>query len=159
MCDRALALDVGRPGLEPDHVLLLELELGGVLDGDDPLVGGDERRQHVERGRLAGAGAAGDDDVEPAAHAGVEELGGAPGQRAEVDQVLHRERVGGELADGQRRAVDGQRRDDRVDAAAVGQAGVDHRAGLVDATADPGDDLVDDATQVRLVGELARRRR
>ena len=44
-----------------------------------------------------------------------------------------------------------------VDPAAVGQAGVDHRAGLVDAAADPGDDLVDGAAQVRLVGERARR--
>ena len=52
------------------------------------------------------------------------------------------------------RAVDGQRRDDGVDAAAVGQAGVDHRAGLVDAAADAGHDLVDRAAQVGLVGEL-----
>ena len=63
MVDRALALDVGRARLEPHDVVLLELELGGVLDGDDALVVGDERRQHVERRRLAGAGAAGDDDV------------------------------------------------------------------------------------------------
>ncbi len=65
-----------------------------------------------------------------------------------------RERVGGELADGQRRAVDGQRRDDGVDTAAVGEAGVHHRAGLVDAAADPGHDLVDGPAQVRLVGEV-----
>ena len=35
-------------------------------------------------------------------------------------------------------AVERDRRDDRVDPAAVGQAGVDHRAGLVDAPARPG---------------------
>ena len=36
--DRALALDVGRAGLEAQHVVLVQPELGGVLDGDDPLV-------------------------------------------------------------------------------------------------------------------------
>ena len=41
--DRALALDVRRAGLEPEHVPLVELELGGVLDRDDPLVVRDRR--------------------------------------------------------------------------------------------------------------------
>ena len=50
--------------------------------------------------------------------------------------------------------VERQRRDDRVDAGAVGQAGVDQRRGLVDAPADPGDDAVDDPAQV-LVGDEA----
>ena len=39
----ALALDVGRPRLERDHVRLLEPQLGVVLDGDDPLAGRDAR--------------------------------------------------------------------------------------------------------------------
>src|SRR5439155_24445981 len=43
--------------------------------------------------------------------------------------------------------------DDRVDAAAVWKPRVDHRLGLVDAPADLGHHLVDDAPQVRLVGE------
>src|SRR3972149_3168494 len=38
--DRALALDVGRPGLEGHHVLLPGLELGGVLDRLVPLRAG-----------------------------------------------------------------------------------------------------------------------
>ena len=73
--DLTLALDVRRAGLEGQHVLLVELELLGVLDGDDALVVGDERRQHVERRRLTGAGTAGDHDVEAALDAGLEELG------------------------------------------------------------------------------------
>ena len=48
----------------------------------------------------------------------------------------------------------GERVDDRVDTGAVGQAGVDHRRRLVDATADLAHDLVDDAPEVRLVDEL-----
>ncbi len=55
-------------------------------------------------------------------------------------------------------AVDRQRRDDRVDAAAVGQAGVDHRRGFVDPPADRRDDLLDDPEQVPLVLEAHRRR-
>src|SRR3954468_15960074 len=47
--DRALALDVRWPRLQPDDVLLLQLELDGVLDGDDPLAVRDERGQHVEQ--------------------------------------------------------------------------------------------------------------
>ena len=62
--DLALALDVRRAGLEREHVVLVELELLGVLDGDDALVGRDERRQHVEGRRLAGTGTAGHDDVQ-----------------------------------------------------------------------------------------------
>ena len=62
--DLALALDVRRPRLERDHVLLLELELGGVLDRDDALVARDEGRDRVQRRRLTGAGTAGDEDVQ-----------------------------------------------------------------------------------------------
>ena len=47
----------------------------------------------------------------------------------------------------------GQRRNDRVHAAAVGQAGIDHRRMLVDAAADAGDDPLNDLQQVLVVGE------
>ena len=46
-----------------------------------------------------------------------------------------------------------QRRDDGVDAGAVGQAGVDHRRRLVHAAPDRGDDPVDDAHDVVVVLE------
>ena len=74
-----------------------------------------------------------------------------------ADQVRVGERVRRELSDGQHRAVERHRRDHGVDPGAVGQAGVDQRAGLVDAPADAADDLVDDAAQVRLVAEARRR--
>jgi hypothetical protein len=86
-------------------------------------------------------------------HAGLQEPGRVGVEGAEADQVVDLERVGGELPDGQERAADGQRVDHRVDPGAVGQAGVDHRGGLVDAPADLGHDLVDDAPQVGLVDE------
>src|SRR5207244_4964056 len=126
---------VGGPGREVDDVGLLELELGRVLDGDDALTVGDERRQDVQVGRLAGAGTARDEDVELAPDAGLENDGQVEREGPEVDQVLHRERVGGELPDRQHRAVNGQRRDDGVHAGPVWEAGVDHGGRLVDAAA------------------------
>src|SRR5207248_11619531 len=75
------------------------------------------------------------------------------GDRAEPEQGVDGEHVGGELADGEEGTADRKRMDDRVDAGAVGQAGVDHRCRLVDAPPDLGDDLVDDAAHVRLVDE------
>ena len=74
-------------------------------------------------------------------------------QRAEPDHVVEVEPLLAELADRDERARQRQRRDDRVDAAAVGQARVDHRRRLVDAPPDLRDDLVDDPAQVRLVVE------
>ena len=35
--DGALAFDVGRAALQARHVLLLDLQFGGVFDGDDAL--------------------------------------------------------------------------------------------------------------------------
>ena len=149
----ALAFDVGRAGLQPDHVGLLELELGRVLDGDDPLVGRDERRQDVEQRRLAGAGAAGDEDVEPGPHRRAQELEHRLGQAVGPQQVLAAQRVALELTDREVGAVDGQRLDDGVDAGAVGQAGVHHRRRFVDPAAHRRDDAVDDLQQVPVVLE------
>ena len=36
--DLSVAFDVGRASLEADHVLLVQLQLDGILDGDDALV-------------------------------------------------------------------------------------------------------------------------
>src|SRR5262245_24071132 len=151
--DRALAFDVGRPRLERHDVLLAELELGRVLDRHDPLVVGDERGEDVQGRGLAGARAAGDEDVQAGLHAGAEEVEHVRRGRAEADQVVDRERRRRELPDRDHRADERQRRDDRVDAGAVGEAGVDHRRRLVDAATDRGDDPVDDAHDVVVVLE------
>ena len=50
-------LQVGGPGFQADHVLLLHLEFGRVFDGDDALVIGDEAGQDIEEHGLAGTGA------------------------------------------------------------------------------------------------------
>ena len=76
--DLAAALQVGRPGLQPDDMRLLQLQLGRVLDRDDALAGVDQPAHGVQQRGLAGAGAAGDDDVQPAARGDLQHPGHRP---------------------------------------------------------------------------------
>ncbi len=78
-------------------------------------------------------------------------------QRAEGNQLLHGQRRLGEFTDRDRRAVERERRDDDVDARAVGQTRVAKRARFVDAAAERRENLVDDAAAAFHVEELDRR--
>ena len=149
----AFALDVGRTVLERDHVRVVDLQLGSVLDGDHALVVGDEARHHVQGGRLAGAGASGNEDVHASKHGGLEEFRHGGTQAPLVLQVVDAEHRVLELADGQRRAVDGRRPDDGVDAAAVWQARVDHRVEAVDVAPGGRDHAADRLEQLVLILE------
>ncbi len=148
-----LPLDVGRPGLQADDVPLLELELGGVLDGDDPLSPGMKAEsafsmvvlpvpvpplmrmfsfaftQAARKARQSG-------ESVPSAMRSLALSGDVPKRRME--------RTGPSIASGGMMAFT---RDPS------GKPGVDHGRRLVDAAADPGDDAVDDAQQVIVVGE------
>ena len=138
----ASALDV-RPGALPacSTWSCWSCSSVGVLDRHDALVLGDEVGQHVEHRGLAGAGTAGDDDVQSAADTRLEEARPVwRADRAERDEVVDAERVLAELTDGEERAADGEGRHNGVDAGAVGQTRVDHRRRLVDAAADLSDD-------------------
>ena len=157
--DLALALDVRRTRLEADPVLVLDLQLGGVLDGDDPLVGGNVGRQQIRaasscrcpcrpRSRMLARDA----------NAGGQKVERRATERAEPDQILGGQQVARELSDGQRRSVHRQRRNDGVDARAVGQSGVDHRRRVVQAAADRAQDLVDDVQDVAVVAKDVSRR-
>ena len=85
--DLALALEVGRTGLQTHDVRLLQLQFGRVLAGDDALVRVDIVGQAVQQGRLAGTGAARDHDV--AAHPAddLEDLRALRRDRAELDRA------------------------------------------------------------------------
>ena len=67
---------------------------------------------------------------------------------------VERDRLVGEFTNRDGGAAQRQRRDDDVDAAAVLQAGVGQRRGLVDAAADLVDDPLGDLEQMLLVAEL-----
>ena len=75
------------------------------------------------------------------------------GQRFALDQILRAKAVGPETPDRHERAVEGERRDDHVDARSVLQPRVDHRAGFVDAPAHGADDPLDDLQQMPVVTE------
>ena len=152
--DVALALDVRRARLEPEHVPLVELQLGRVLDRHDALVVRDRSRQRVEQRRLARARAAGDQHVAAAPR--------CSGDRNSTDcsesepmlimsSIERRRRLNFRIVrsgpESDSGAMIALTRD------AVGEARVDHRRRLVDAPADLRHDLVDDAAQVRLVRE------
>ena len=95
----AASLDVRWPRLESEHMFLVQLQLGRVLDGDDPLVTGDEGRQDVERRRLAGPSAAGHENVEATGDAGVQEVRHRPSNGPECHQVVGDEGISRELPD------------------------------------------------------------
>ena len=84
----ALALDVRRAGLQPEHMPLMQAELGRVLDRDDPVAVRDRLREDVQERRLAGAGSPGDQDVQPRLDAALEELDRLRRERSEPDHVL-----------------------------------------------------------------------
>ena len=103
--------------------------------------------------RLAGARAAGDDDVQPGLDRPFQEHDHLGREGLVVQQVFQLQRVGAETADGNAGPVQRQRRNDGVETRAVQHAGVDHRAGLVHAAADLGDDAVDDLHEVVVVAK------
>ena len=73
--DRAPAFGVGRARLQRNAVgqLAPEVQLRLVLDGDQPLGLRDQPAEHAHERGLAGAGAAGHQDVEASSHRGFQE--------------------------------------------------------------------------------------
>ncbi len=132
-------------------MVLDEPELGGVLDGDDPLVLGDEARHDVEERRLTGSGTTRDEDVEPRFDARSEELHHLVRRGPELHVVGDLDAVLRELSDRHHGAVQGEWRDDDVHARAVRKTRVLERLRFVDAPADRSDDPLDDPHHV-LVG-------
>src|SRR6516164_3589132 len=151
--DLAGAFEVRRAGLQPHDMRLLQLQFGRILDRHGALDRIDQSRQGVEQSRLAGTGAAGNQDVEPAA-------GGDLQKRRHLwrNVCLLRHRIEGdrllrEFPDRNARSVDCQRRRNDVDATAVGETGVDERLRFIDASPDPGHDLCRDVHDMLVVAK------
>ena len=111
-------------------------------------------RKHVEKRGLSGAGTAGDEDVETRLYAALEEFEHGRGQGLVGDQVVCRERIAAETANGKARAIDGERRNDGINAGTVGEPSVYHRRGFIDAASNGGNDAIDDAHQVSVIAKL-----
>jgi len=133
--DLAGALQARLPGLHGHPVRGRRAQLEDLLDGDQPLPRGYRGQQRVERRRLAGLGAAGDEDAEAGDHGRFQEAGGPRGQRAEPDQVVDGPGADDELADVDGDVPAGDVRDHRVQPGAVRQGGVDERGADVEPAA------------------------
>src|ERR1700733_1316913 len=151
--DLALALDVGRARLERHEVGMVQLQLGGILDRHDAFALGDEVGEDVEQGGLARAGAARDHHVLAVLDGDLHELDHLGAGRSKSHEILGPELALGELADGDARSLQSERRDHGIHARAVLQARIHHRGTLVDAPADRGDDALNDAGHRAVAGE------
>src|SRR6185312_12847248 len=107
----------------------------------------------VQQRGLAGTGTARDQHVAADAADDLQDLRAFRRDRAELDQLVERQLVLLELANGESGPVDRQRRHDGVDARAVGEAGVADRRGFVNAPADLADDALADVEQLLVVAE------
>ncbi len=154
LTDLPASFDIGRAGLQGEDMGLLQLEFGGVLDGDDALAGVDHARERVEQRRLAGAGAAGDDDVQAAVRDDFQEARKLTRHAAVRHEAREFEHAPGELSNGKAGALETERRDDHVDAAAVRQSRVEHRARFVDAPPDRRRDALGDVKHLRVAAKL-----
>ena len=63
--DLPLSLDIRRAGFQAYQVLLFELKLRSVFDGNDTFGFRDETRENVEQRGLSAAGSSGYEDIEP----------------------------------------------------------------------------------------------
>jgi len=151
--DLATTLDVGRSGLHAQHVVLMELEFLGVLDGDNTFITRNERRQHIEQCRLSGTGSTRDNDVELADNTGLKESRGMSVQRSEPDQVVNLKWIRRELSNRQKRSPNGQWRNHRVHTGAVWESSIDHWCGFINSSTNSGNDLVDHPPKMCLVEE------
>src|SRR5262249_3872048 len=101
----------------------------------------------------AGAGTAGDQHVTAATADDLKDFRAFRRDRAELDQLVERQLVLLEFADGERRTVDRERRYDGVDAGPVGETRVADRGGFVDAAAALADDALADIEKLLVVAE------
>ena len=137
-------------------VLVGQAHLGRVLDGHDFHFVGQEHAHRVQERRLAGRCAASAQERAPVLDCDPQVRPNHFGEGAEVQQVGYRQRVLGELPDGERGAVHGDvlvRRERCLDAAPVGQRAVQQGVGDADVLAAPLRHADDELVQYFFAGE------
>src|SRR5271167_1661995 len=106
---------------------LLQSQLGRIFDSYYPFVLGQVVRKTVQHRGLSAASASADQDVQAPPHRDSHELSHSRSQGPQLDHVVNVNSVTTEATDAQSGSVEGQRRDNRVDAGAVGQSRINHR--------------------------------
>ena len=110
-----------------------QAQLGGILDGDHPLVAGDLRREDVEQRRLARTGPSTDQDVASLANGLGEQCRACGIDRTSAHQVIERSHGCAKPPNGQYRPIHRRRWDHRMKPRAIGQPGIYRRRGPIDA--------------------------
>ncbi len=137
------------PGLQADQVVdAADLELRGVLDGDDSLIPGDEVGKSVEEGGLTASRAAADEDVIPGPDEQLQHLRRLRRNGTVGDELLYRHGLLGKTTDGDDGPVEGHGRHDHIDPGAILQMGVHNGLALIDGPPGLGDELCDDGFQL-----------
>ena len=153
--DFPAAFGVGPSGLQHQGMRLLKLEFRGVLDYDDAIIFTDLEGDAVEQGGLTATGTAGDDDIALHLHTDLDEFGGGGVDGTVVHQLLKGEVKFAEPPNGHGDTISGAGRQDHVDPASVGEAGVHSGIELIESLADELGDVFDAAHQVIGVGEFS----
>jgi len=117
---------IRRAGFQAYYVGVAQLQFGHIFDGDEPLMGVDQLAQNVQQRGFTGAGTAADQDVAALAHGLLEELENQLIDGLHGHQVAAFEHVLAKLSDRQAGAVQGNRRNDRIDPTPVRQPRIDH---------------------------------
>ncbi len=160
LADAAFFVQIRRTRFELHDVALLQLQLGGVFDGDDALLFGNEARERVERGGLAGTGSAGNQNGGLRLRRTPPETAACRASAvllASISSDVMTWRPKRRMVSA--RPIERQRRNDGVHARAVEQPRVDDGLRFVDAPAHLRHDLFDDVQQVRVVLEPHRGQR
>jgi len=127
------SLDVRPAHLEVDHVGVIRLQFGGLLDAHDPFVVRNEGEHRREERGLARARRAADQDVRAALDQRAQDLGARGPDRPTRDEFGDAQRTPAQGPQADERALRGQRRQDRVKPRPVRQAPVGDRGGVVQA--------------------------
>src|ERR1700674_2546431 len=151
--DLTFTLEIRRAGLQANHVRLLQLQFGCVLARDDSLVVVDVTREAVEQSGFTGTSTAGNKSVNSATADDFEKFSAFRRDGSKADELLEREFIFFEFADGQSRPIDRQRRHDGVDARPVRQAGIADWRSFVDAATDLADDALTNIEKLLIVAE------
>jgi hypothetical protein len=113
------AFDVGRARLQPDDVPFVQLQFGGVLDGDDTFIRIEKSRDNVEQSGFASTGAAGNQDVHLGLDNSLDHCSHLGGQGATIQNLFYGGTHHHKPPDGEHRPLQGQGRDNGIDPGAI----------------------------------------
>ncbi len=128
----------------------IHLQLDRVFDRHNPLLIRDGTGQDVEESGLARAGVPGNDDVQPRLDTDRYKIRHGLRDGPLIDQVLDGQLVLQEAADGNTRALLGNRRNNGIDAGAILEMRIHHRVFVVHIPPERIDDVIDRHAQLEL---------